>query len=130
MSSPTPAQHPAGIHARFEAAFNAFDGDALADLYEPDAVMVAAPGNPPRKGSAAIRAAMEAYFAARPVIRVRTASCVEGPDGLALLECDWIMTGAAADGPFEMSGRSVEVVRRQADGSWRYVIDNPFAGDK
>jgi ketosteroid isomerase-like protein len=25
-----------------------------------------------------------------------------------------------------MSGRSVEVVRRQADGSWRFAIDFPF----
>jgi uncharacterized protein (TIGR02246 family) len=130
MSSPTLAQNPAGIHPKFEAAFNSFAGQALADLYEPNAVMVAAPGNPPRKGSAAIRAAMEAYFAARPVMRVKTTSCVEGPDGLALLECDWSMTGAGSDGPFEMSGRSVEIVRRQTDGGWLYVVDNPFAGGK
>lgn len=130
MSSPTPAWGPAGIHPQFEAAFNAFDGDALANLYEPDAVMVAAAGAPPRKGSAAIRAAMEAYFAARPVIRVKTTSCVEGPHDLALLECDWSMTGAGADGPFEMIGRSVEVVRRQPDGRWLYILDNPFAGGK
>jgi len=27
-----------------------------------------------------------------------------------------------------MSGRSAEVVRRQADGTWLFVIDNPRGG--
>jgi ketosteroid isomerase-like protein len=31
--------------------------------------------------------------------------------------------------PVELAMRSSEVVRRQADGSWRYVIDNPFTPD-
>jgi hypothetical protein len=27
-----------------------------------------------------------------------------------------------------MEGTTAEVVRRQADGTWRYAIDNPWGG--
>ncbi len=38
----------------------------------------------------------------------------------------WSLTGTDADGEaLEMSGRSVEVVRRQADGTWLFAIDLP-----
>lgn len=38
----------------------------------------------------------------------------------------WTMTATGPDGqPLEQSGLSVSVWRRQLDGSWRMVIDNP-----
>jgi ketosteroid isomerase-like protein len=49
-------------------------------------------------------------------------------DDLAVLYNDWTMAAKAPDGnPFEMTGKAVEVVRRQPDGSWRFVLDDPFA---
>jgi ketosteroid isomerase-like protein len=39
----------------------------------------------------------------------------------------WTLTGSRQDGsPLEMTGQTSDVVRRQADGSWRLAIDNPF----
>jgi ketosteroid isomerase-like protein len=50
---------------------------------------------------------------------------------LALLQGEWAFVGTAPDGsPVELAGRSAEVVRRQPDGSWRYVIDHPFGSDQ
>lgn len=43
-------------------------------------------------------------------------------DDLALLRADWILV--SDDGETLASGSSVELVRRQADGFWRYVIDH------
>ncbi len=35
--------------------------------------------------------------------------------------------GRGEDGkPVTLASQAKDVVRRQADGSWRYVIDNPF----
>jgi ketosteroid isomerase-like protein len=46
---------------------------------------------------------------------------------LALTTGKWRLQGTGADGkPVDMTGQSVEVARRQADGSWRYVIDAPW----
>jgi len=50
------------------------------------------------------------------------------PQGeLALLSNEWTLTGTGADGqPFTHTGRTVEIVRQQADGRWLYVIDHPW----
>ena len=40
---------------------------------------------------------------------------------------DWTETGVGEDGtPFERNGKAIEVVRRQADGSWKYLFDDPY----
>jgi ketosteroid isomerase-like protein len=37
------------------------------------------------------------------------------------------MTALDAEGrPVTMEGRAIEVSRRQADGSWLFVLDDPF----
>jgi ketosteroid isomerase-like protein len=44
---------------------------------------------------------------------------------LALLRAKWALRATAPDGSaVERTGRMAAVARRQADGSWRYVIDN------
>ena len=46
---------------------------------------------------------------------------------MALVTSQWQLSATGPDGkPAEMSGRSIEVLRRQNDGSWRFVIDEPF----
>jgi ketosteroid isomerase-like protein len=40
---------------------------------------------------------------------------------IALTHSRWSMTT-----PSPMGGRAVEVARRQPDGTWLYVIDDPF----
>ena len=40
---------------------------------------------------------------------------------------DWSYDGTGKDGSaVKMSGSTSDVLRRSADGVWRYVIDNPF----
>jgi uncharacterized protein (TIGR02246 family) len=122
-----PAHKPAEIHVLFQAAFNAHDSRALSDLYEENAVLVTGPGKSVR-GRTAIGSALRSFFAMKPVMRLETASVLEA-DGLALLEGRWVMTGVSGEGdPVQISGTSHEVVRRQADGSWLYLLDDPGAG--
>lgn len=43
-----------------------------------------------------------------------------------LIVSDYTITGTGPDGKRTCSSaRGTEVVRRQADGTWRFVIDNP-----
>ena len=113
------------MHQKFAAAMNAGDADALTALYLPDAILSPAPGQVVR-GRDQIRAALEQYLAGKPVIEIKTTATFEN-GGLALMNGTWVMKGTGPDGkPFEMSGRTAEILQKQPDGNWLYAIDNPF----
>ncbi len=117
---------PVEAHELFEKAFNAADLDALVALYEPNAVLVSGPDQKQHAGHAAIRAALEGFLAMKGKMQLQTRHAVQSGD-LALLRCDWRIASTGPDGkPMEMTGSTAEVVRRQSDGSWRYVLDHPF----
>jgi ketosteroid isomerase-like protein len=49
---------------------------------------------------------------------------------LALVSTVWSFAGTGSDGkPVKLAAKSADVLRRQADGSWRIVIDNPWGTD-
>ena len=49
---------------------------------------------------------------------------------LALVIGVWTFTGTGPDGQLvQLSAKNADVLRRQADGSWRFVIDNPRGTD-
>jgi ketosteroid isomerase-like protein len=42
----------------------------------------------------------------------------------------WSFSGTGPDGePVRLAASNADVLRRQADGSWRFVIDNPWGTD-
>ena len=121
-----PVRNPMEMHIIFEKSFNAGDLDGLLALYEKDAVLSPEPGRIVA-GHGAIREAFAGFLASRPAMSLKTASAFE-TDGLALLHGKWELKGTGPDGvPFEAKGLSSEVLRRQADGGWLYIIDNPFS---
>ncbi|MCT2583435.1 YybH family protein [Actinophytocola gossypii] len=107
----------------FLAAIDSGDATALDRAYEPDAVLVPRPGHPVAGQE---RVAANAHFASMAEsMRARVRHAYTAGD-IALLIVDWSMRGTAPDGtPLELSGTATDVVRRGADGHWRYVIDNP-----
>jgi ketosteroid isomerase-like protein len=53
---------------------------------------------------------------------------VQSGDDLAMVYNDWHMSAKRPDGqPVEASGKAIEVVRRQPDGTWRFILDDPYA---
>jgi ketosteroid isomerase-like protein len=83
-------------------------------------------GSGPAEGISAIRQALANYVAMRPNIELKTRRVVEAGD-TALLVADWRFRGTARDGgTVSRFGTSIEVARRQPDGSWRYHIDLPY----
>jgi ketosteroid isomerase-like protein len=83
------------------------------ELYEPDAVLAFPPGQV-TTGSAAIREVYERLLADKPAFTA-------GEQQPALRSGDLALTSTRLVG----GGATVEVARRQPDGSWRWVLDQP-----
>jgi uncharacterized protein (TIGR02246 family) len=116
---------PDALDPLFAKALNAGDLDALISLYEPDASLMPSPGTVVA-GTEAIRAALAQFIAAKPSITLSPKTLAQSGD-LALVTAQWELDMTGPDGkPAKASGQSVEVMRRQADGSWRFAIDFPF----
>lgn len=96
-------------------------------MYELNAVFVG-PGGEVASGHDELREALTPFVALKPQFTLDIDQVVEAGD-VAEVCGRWSLTGADSEGKtVEMSGRNVDVVRRQADGSWLIVIDNPFYG--
>ncbi len=120
---------PQEVHARFMELMNAGNLDALVALYEANARLFPVPGQPPVVGTQAIRQAFQQFFASKPTITIETQSVIDAGD-IAYLRGKWRLIGTGPDGqPVDMVGQTAEVVRRQPDGTWRYVIDHPWGAD-
>jgi uncharacterized protein (TIGR02246 family) len=115
---------PTDIHAAVEQAFNAGDLDGLVGLYEKDARMVT-PGGSVAEGVDAIREQWTGFLAMNGRMTLRTRFAVE-MDDIALLRNDW----SFASNDAQLASSAAEVVRRQSDGAWRYVIDHPFGSSE
>lgn len=121
-----PARIPEECDRLFARLANAGDLDGLLGLYEPDASLVEQDGAVAH-GRAAIREALRLLLATRPAFTLDVEKVIGAGDDLAVIYDDWSMAATAPDGsPIAMSGRALEVVRRQRDGSWLFAIDDPF----
>jgi uncharacterized protein (TIGR02246 family) len=116
---------PEDVDRLFVEALNTGKLDALVALYEPSATLMPQPGKLVT-GTAAIREALAQLLAGKPKMTLTPKLIAQSGD-IAVLTATWDLVKTGADGkPTQMSGRSAEVVRRQSDGSWLFVIDLPF----
>ena len=101
--------------------------DELVALYEAEAVLVGQDGSPAR-GTNAIRDALAQFIAMKPKIRMNVVKTVRPGGSVAVLYNDWSLAATGPDGtPIQLAGKAIEVVRRQPDGNWLFVVDDPFA---
>ncbi len=119
---------PAAVVERVGDCLSAGDVEAALALYEPNASFLAHPDQPPVHGTEQIREALTGFAALQPTMDGEIVKVVEADD-VALVVNRWTMRGTRPDGePLEMTGVSADVVRRQDDGSWRVVVDDPWGG--
>lgn len=110
---PEPATQPEELSRFLVDRLNAGDVDGLVALYEPDAVL-ALPGGRVAAGAAEIRQAYEQIVADRPTVVPGAPQPTLRAGGLALT------SSRLPDGAV-----TVEVARRQQDGTWLWALDQP-----
>jgi ketosteroid isomerase-like protein len=113
------ANKPTDIHILFLDAFNRGDVEALVALYEQSAALVTGDGTV--VGQQAIREAYQRMLAGGARMELTTRTVVESGEGLAMLHGSWTYHRGGTATP----GLSTEVVRRQPNGTWLFVIDEP-----
>ncbi len=120
---------PSAVNEHWCDAFNAGDLPRLMSMYEPDAVLVPGPGADPLHGDTAIRTGLAGLLALGGHLTFTPRHWLVHHD-LALGSIGFTLQGGRDPngGAVDLNGVTAEVVRRQADGSWKYVIDHPFGG--
>jgi uncharacterized protein (TIGR02246 family) len=114
MSEREKAKTPEDITRLFVERANAKDAEGLAALYEPDAVMAYPPGRQ-TVGRKAIQAFWEQALPKMPQFEPE-------PPLPTLISGDIALTSTP---PKDGAGARAQVVRRQPDGNWLRVLDQP-----
>ncbi len=121
------ARTPQECDARIIDAINRRDVDAAQAEYDAEAAFVV--DGETHAGPEAVRAVLEGFIATKPSLNLEIQRCTVAGD-IALVSASWKLTGEDPEGAaLEMAGRSMEVMRRQADGSWKMLIDDPNGAD-
>jgi SnoaL-like protein len=114
MTTREKAQTPEDLTRLFVERANAGDADGVAQLYEEDAVMAYPPGSV-TVGRDAIRELFERFLARAPRFTPE-------PPLPTLLSGELALTSTP---PHDGAGARAQVARRQSDGSWLRVLDQP-----
>jgi uncharacterized protein (TIGR02246 family) len=123
MRAGTPEQ----VIELFTERLNEGDSEGALTLYEDNASFAVRPGEVVQ-GTHAIREALSAFVALKPTLSGTIEKSLIAGD-VALVVNRWNLEGEEPNGaPVRMEGVSADVMRRDADGSWRIAIDDPWGG--
>ncbi len=127
MSTETPVltKTPQQVLEAVVEGINTGNHDLLLSLYEPGAAFASRPGSLAH-GLGDICQALDGFIALNGKLDLEVKRVLQAGD-LALVVGEWSFDGSRPDGePVKLGARNADVLRRQADGSWRFVIDNPW----
>jgi uncharacterized protein (TIGR02246 family) len=124
VSTETPAQ----VLEAVVEGINTGNFEMLMALYEPNAAFATEPGRL-APGLGGIRNALGGFVAMNGKLDLQVSRVLEAGD-LALVVGRWSFTGTGPEGDqVTLSAKNADVLRRRPDGSWRFVIDNPWGTD-
>ena len=107
---------------------NTGDIDSLMMLYEDDACFASQPGQL-AESPESVRQCLRNFIDLKGKLDLKVKRVLQASD-LALVITEWSFSGTGPDGnPINMAAKSADVLRHQADGTWRFVIDNPWGTD-
>lgn len=125
--SSLPASTPEACDRILLAALESGDLETTVALYEPTATLFKKSGST-MTGLDEIRASNAALIAIKPKFTIEfIKTTLSGDQTIATTRMKASLVGTAEDGREIRSDiHTLEVLRKQSDGSWRYIIDDPY----
>lgn len=124
LSTATPEQ----VLESIVTGINSGDLEGLMPLYESEAAFATQPGSLAH-GAPGVREALSGFISMKGKLDLEVTRVLEVGD-LALVIGVWTFNGTGPDGePVRLAAKNADVLRRQEDGTWRFVIDNPWGTD-
>ncbi len=114
-----PATSPEELCRLFQQHMGEGDLESVLSLYDPSAVFVNRSGDV-AKGREGLKRELAPLAAMRARFDFTIKRVVE-TDDIALMHTAWTVSG-----PEPMRAYAIEVARRQPDGTWRWLIGDPF----
>jgi uncharacterized protein (TIGR02246 family) len=124
METPSPLD----VVTRLVNAMNTGDLELALSLFEPGATFVVKPGVVV-SGTLAICQTIAGFMAVKPTLTIEAQQIVEAGD-VAQYCARWNIRGTdPAGNAVHMGGRSSSILRRQYNGTWLFLLDNPWGTD-
>ena len=119
---------PEGVLDAIVEGINSGNLESLKTLYEAEACFATQPGQL-AKSPEAISESLRSFIDLNGKLDLKVKRVLNASD-LALVTTEWSFSGTGPDGkPVNLSAKSADVLRQQSDGTWRFVIDNPWGTD-
>jgi ketosteroid isomerase-like protein len=113
------AKGPEEICYLFQRYMAQGDLDSVLSVYDPEAIFLNQTGEV-KKGGAALRQELAPFAARKAIFNFNVRQVVQTGD-IALMHTDWNVSGSQPRSVY-----AIEVARRQPDGTWRWLIGDPF----
>jgi len=113
-----PAKSPEEICRLFQQYMAEGDIESLLSIYDPEAVFLTQSGE--LKRGQGLREQLASFAAAKAQFDFNIKQVIQSGD-IALMHTDWKVSS-----PQQMFVYAIEVARRQPDGTWRWLIGDPF----
>lgn len=111
-------------HKSLAAAYNTGDLNTVMNMYDATGIIVAEPNNPV-SGKEKFEAAVKAILSIKGKMEIKTVYCLEAGD-VAVGRSEW----SIRDGnETKVAAKGIELLKRQADGTWKIVIDHAFGAE-
>lgn len=113
------AMSPEEICRLFQQYMAEGDIDSVLSVYDPAAVFLNQSGEV-KKGGEALRQELAPFAAVKAIFDYNIKQVIQAGE-IALMHTQWTVSA-----PQPMSVYAIEVARRQPDGTWRWLIGDPF----
>jgi uncharacterized protein (TIGR02246 family) len=128
MSNHTPqmSNHtPEEVLNSIVEGINTGNVESLMTLYEPEACFAFQPGQI-IKGQQGIRQSLQGFVDIKGNLNLKVKRVLQ-TGNLALVISEWSFNGTGNDGnPVDLNETAADVLHQQSDGTWRFIIDNPW----